>query len=138
VIFNQVDKVEQLDLFQAVRFQIVTHCFLYNIELSTTELDCLTLLGCRGKMRIGAFCILAAELKILGKKAAVNNCLARIEQSKLFLKEGAGKKYIYLNPKLGIQTKGNIILKYKFVCVDEQAGTLEANSQANGAATKLA
>lgn len=134
-LFNQVDKAVQQDLFGIVKFQLITHCFLNDIILNKTDLDCLTLLGCRGKIRLIDFCTLASDMKILGTPTAVNNCLARIEKSKLFLKEGAGKKQIFLNPDLGIQTKGNILLNFKFVCVDE-AGALEGVGQENGAATQ--
>lgn len=136
MIFNQVDKIPaQLDLLGIVRMQIAIHCFLNDILLTKTELDCLALLGCRGRMRLNKFCALAAEVGVLGSSTAVNNCLARVEKSRLFLKEGAGKKHILLNPELGIQTTGNIILNYKFVSVNEQAGTLEGVSHENGGAT---
>lgn len=131
MIFNEVEKRAQQDRFNIIKFQIVAHCFLNDITLNKTELDCLTLLGCRGKMRLNEFCALAADMKILGKATAVNNCLTRIERSRLHLKEGAGKKTVVLNPELGIQTKGNILLTFKFVYVDETnslAGVSQENS----------
>lgn len=137
MIFNQVDKVVRQDRFNIIKYQLVTYCFLHNIVLNKTELDCLTLLGCRGKMRLNEFCTVAAEAELLGTPTAVNNCLARVEKSRLFLKEGAGKKSIFLNPELGIQTEGNIILNFKFVYADETS-SLEGASKENGVAAQLA
>ncbi len=140
MIFNQVDKVQQLDQSNIVKYQIVTHCFLNEIFLTNTELECLTLLGCRGKMRCNEFCTLAAEVGILGSAIAVHNCLRRIEKSKLVSRKRGGeekKLLIFLNPELGIQTEGNIILNYKFVAVDE-GNALDRVGQENGAATQLA
>lgn len=129
--FKSVEKALETDLFSAVKFQIMFYCFEKDINLSRTELDCLTLLGCRGRMRLTEFNELAAEMKILGSAPAVNNCLARIEKSKLFLKEGAGKKFIYLNPAMGVETKGNLFLVFKLGCVDESSSSLEGSNKQN-------
>lgn len=137
MIFNQVDKVVRQDHFNIVKFQILTHCFLNNITLNKTELDCLALLGCRGKIQSTKFCALAAEAGILGTPAAVHTCLSKVERSNLFLKQGVGKKFLFLNPELGIQTEGNIILNFKFVYADETS-PLEGVSQKNGATVEFA
>lgn len=105
----------------------MTHCFANDIFLNKTELDCLALLGSKGKIRLSEFCILATTEKILGSPTAINNCLAKISRSNLFLKEGGGKKQIFLNPSLNIQTKGNIVLNYKIVSL-ESTDTLEGSN----------
>lgn len=127
-----VEKPIQLELFEIIKFQLISHCFLNNILLNETELNCLAFLGMRGESRLIEFCKLAVEMKFLGSTMAVNNCLARVERSKLFLKEGAGKKMIRLNPELGIQTKGNIFLNYKILRVepDKLQGSNKTNSTA--------
>jgi hypothetical protein len=115
---NVVNITKKLDRFEIVKLQLIIYCFLNNHVLNETELNCLALLGCRGRIRLNEFCTLAADSKLLGTPTAVNNCLARVEKSKLFLKEGAGKKFIFLNPELKIQTSGNILLNFKFVSVE--------------------
>ncbi len=134
--FNQVNKTVRQELFDIIKFQIMVHCFSSNIHLSKTELNCLALLGREGKMRFNKFCSLASEMQLLGSPNAVINCLSRIERSKLFLKEGVGKKHIFLNPELNIQTKGNILLNYKIVCVNDTS-TLEGYSKTNSGAAQL-
>lgn len=136
MVFNQVDKTIRHDLNDIVKLQIVVYCFLHKVVLNATELECLALLGCRGKMRLTEFCALASELKVMGSPSAVNNCLSRIEKSKLCIKEGAGKKRISLNPELGIQTSGNILLKYKIIRLEADA--LDKNSKTDSRATVAA
>lgn len=127
-----VDKVIQQDLFEIVKFQIMLHCHLNNIVLNQSELSCLTLLGCVGEMQLITFCRLAVEKELYTTPTAVNNCLARVEKSKLFIKKGGGKKIIFLNPELKIQTKGNILLNLKIVRVEAQEtkGVNQGNSVA--------
>jgi hypothetical protein len=101
-----------MELFDIVKFQIISHCFFSKISLNETEYNCLALLAISGKTRLIDFCRKAADMGFLSNHTAVNNCLARIDKSKLFLKEGAGKKMIYINPELKLQTRGNILVKY--------------------------
>jgi len=104
--------------FEIVKFQLITHCFISGTHLNETELNILTFLGMKGEIRLIDFCKEAAEKEYLSSHTAVNNCLLRIAKSNLFLKKGAGKKLIYLNPNLNIQARGTILLNYKFVKVE--------------------
>lgn len=134
--FNVVDKPIQLDLFEIIKFQLMTHCFINKIKLNETDFKCLSLLGCCGEIRLIEFCKMAHEYGIFGNPTAVNNCLSRIEQSKLFIKKGAGKKVIFLNPELDIQTKGNILLNYKIVRLE--TNQLQGADKTNSGAVKSA
>jgi len=44
-IVNQVDKRVRMTTWQIVKYQILTHCYLYNIQVSEADLDCLTYLA---------------------------------------------------------------------------------------------
>ena len=114
----KVDKTVRMSEFEIVKFQLLTHCFIAEIHLNETELNILTLFGCSGEVRLIDFCRNAAEKGYLSNYTAVNNCLSRIEKSKLFLKKGAGKKLIYLNPSIEIYSKGTIVLNYKFIKIE--------------------
>lgn len=116
--FISVNKTVQKELFDIVKFQLIYYCFENKVSLSETEMNCLSLLGCKGEIRLIEFCRLAVDVGLLGTPTAVNNCLCRIEHSKLYIKKGAGKKIIFLNPDLGVQTKGNILLNYKIFRVE--------------------
>lgn len=110
-----VEKIIRLDKFEIIKFQLMTHCFIKGIKLNHTELDCLAYLGELGKIRLTEFNIEAAKKGILSNHAAVNNCLNKLDGKNLFIKQGAGKKIIFLNPELQIQSEGNIIVNLKFI-----------------------
>lgn len=103
---------------ELIKFQLITHCFVTNTQLNDTELNLLALLGKMGEIRLMEFCKLAAEQGVLGNPTAVNNCLAKIEKSKLFIKKGSGKKLVYLNPDIKIYSKGTVLLHYKIIKQD--------------------
>lgn len=110
----KVNKKIEVDEIELVKFQLITHCFVSDIHLNETELRILSLLGVTGEIRLIEFCRLAVEKGLLGSETAVNNCLSKIEKSKLFLKKGTGKKNIYLNPEIGVafSKKDVVILNY--------------------------
>lgn len=141
--FNKVNKAEAMGLFEIIKFQIMTHCFLKNIRLNETELNCLAYLGTScarkkdGKIRQIDFCRVVEGIGIFGSLAAAVNCLQKIEHTKLFLKSQGGKKMLWLNPELNIVTTGNIFLEYKFVHVNE-GNTLEGHSKEDSRTAQLA
>ena len=51
-IVNQVDKRVKMSGWQIVKYQILTHCYLYNIQVSESDLDCLTLLAIEGDQEL--------------------------------------------------------------------------------------
>ncbi len=134
--FTSVDKVFRMELIEIIKFQIITHCFKSKISLNETDLNCLALLGFYGEIRLAEFCRVAVENELMGSVTAVNNCLARVEKSGIFIKKGAGKKLIFLNPELDIQTKGNILLNYKMVRIETDKS--QANNKADSETTRFA
>lgn len=116
----QIDKVVRVNEFEIVKFQLMAHAFIKEIRLNETELNVLTLLGVLGETRLKRFCEIVTEKGYLANYTSANNCLTRISQSKLFLKKGVGKKLIYLNPEIGIHSKGTILLNYKLVKVESE------------------
>lgn len=126
-----VEKIIYLDKFEIVKYQLMNHCFINKIKLNHTELDCLSYLGELGEIRLAEFTIKAAERGILSNHNAVNNCLNKLEQSKLFIKKGAGKKIIFLDPELKIQSEGNVIVTLKLVKTETNitTGNIQKNSE---------
>lgn len=109
----KIDKKIEMNTFEIVKFQLMTHCFVSDIQLNDTELNILSLLGTiSGQIRSVDFCKFVVEKGYLGTTISVNNCLSGIEKSKLFLKKGSGKKLIYLNPDLKIISEGTVVLNY--------------------------
>ena len=117
---NLVDKRAKLSLWDTVKFQLITHCYLNQITLSESELECLTLLGINGEYDLTEFCDIASNEKIFKTTQTVRNCLVKMEKSGFIKKEGRNKKKIMINPDLKLQTQGNILLDYKFMYVVPQ------------------
>ena len=115
---NQQSKKNRLDTWNIVKFQILTHCFLENITVSDSDLQCLVLLSLRGESELTSFCTEVYNRNIFKSPQTVRNALSKAEKKKLILKEGKSKKKISIHPSLNIQTKGNILLDYKFLAIE--------------------
>lgn len=116
-LFNQVEKRVRMNIWKSVKYQILTHCYLYNISVSEADLNCLTLLAIEGDQELTSFCNKAHDQKIFSSTQSVRNCLTKAEKKNLIKKEGKNKKKIYINPEMKISSKGNILLDFKFLCV---------------------
>lgn len=117
-IVNQVDKRVRMSAWQIVKYQFITHCYLFDIPVSDSDLNCLTLLALAGDVELTSFCNRAHEMKIFSSEQSVRNCLTKMEKKKLIKKEGKNKKKIYINPDLNVHSKGNILLDYKFLSIE--------------------
>lgn len=114
-IVNQVDKKIKIDKWGIVKYQFLTHCYLSNIMVSDSELDCLTHLAIQGEQELTLFCNNVYEKKIFSSPQSVRNCLTKLEKKGMIVKEGKNKKKISVNPVLNIHSKGNILLDFKFL-----------------------
>ena len=116
---NLVKKKVVVQHRDIIKYQLLTHCFVENIRISTNELDCLSLLGLYDECGLSEFCNIAVEENIFKNPQTVRNFLTKAQKTKLIIKTGTNKKKIFLNKDLKIQTKGNIILNYTFIYVAE-------------------
>lgn len=118
---NLVQKKVRMGQRDIIKYQLITHCFMNDIQLSNNELDCLTLLGAFGESELAEFCNLAVEEKIFKTAQTVRNFLTKAERKmKLVHKEGNNKKKIRLKKDLNIQTQGNIVLDFKIFYVTQE------------------
>lgn len=117
-IVNQVDKRVRMSKWDIVKYQLMTYCYLSKIQVSESDLECLTLLAVNGEQELTSFCNTAHMEKIFSSTQSVRNCLTKAEKKNLIKKEGKNKKKIYINPDLKIHAKGNILLDFKFLSVE--------------------
>lgn len=117
-LVNQVDKRVKMTRRDIVKFQLMTHCYLSNIPVSESDLECLTFLAMKGEQELTSFCNMAHDEKIFSSTQSVRNCLTKAEKKNLIKKEGKNKKKIYINPDMKVHTTGNILLDYKFLSVE--------------------
>lgn len=121
-VVNQVDKKVKIDKWGIVKYQLVTYCYLSNVFISDSELNCLTHLAIQGEQELTSFCNLIHERKIFSSAQSVRNCLAKLEKKGMIVKQGKNKKKIVLNPALNIHTTGSILLDFKFLSVEPKEG----------------
>jgi hypothetical protein len=117
---NLVTKKVRMGYRDIIKYQLLTYCFVHDLQLSSSELSCLTLLGAYGECDLSEFCNSAVEEDIFKTSQTVRNFLTKASKMKLVRKDGSSKKKINLNEGLQIQTKGNIILDYKMVYVTQE------------------
>jgi hypothetical protein len=119
-IVSQVDKRVKMSTWDIVKYQILTHCYLFKVVISEADLNCLTYLAIEGDQELTSFCFKAFEKGIFSSTQSVRNCLTKMEKKNLIAKEGKNKKKIFMNPDLKLSSRGNILLDYKFLCVEAQ------------------
>ena len=115
-IVNQVQKRVVMSKKDIIKYQILTHCYINNIIVSNSELECLTLLSESGPIELTDFCYDASEEhKIFKSSQTVRNCINKCEKNELVIKDRKNRKIIRLNKNLKVQTKGSVLLDYKFL-----------------------
>ena len=112
---NYIQKKGNMSLSNIVKFQILLYCYLNNITVSESDLDCLSLLAIEGKSNLTEFCYLVASNEIFSSAQSVRNSINKSENKNLIIKKGKSKKTIYINPSLEVKTQGNIFVDIKFL-----------------------
>ena len=118
-LFNKVDKRARMSLADVIKYQMVTYCFFNKIPIADGELELLALLAQKGKHELNSFCNLAHQEGIYSQAQAARNSLTKSERKGLVVKEGKHRKQVFINPRIQLQTKGDILLDYKFAHFDE-------------------
>lgn len=118
-LVTQIEKRVRMNKWDAVKFQILTHCYINGITVSESDLNCLTLLSFNQPIGLNDFCYDASseESWIFKTPQTVRNCINKAEKNNLVIKN---KKQISLNPDLKVQTEGTLLLDYKFLGYDTQ------------------
>ena len=116
-LVTQIEKRVRMNKWDAVKFQILTHCYVNGITMSESDLNCLTLLSFNQPVELTHFCYDASaeEDWIFKSPQTVRNCINKAEKNKLVVKDPENKKVIMLNPLLKVYTQGTILLDYKFL-----------------------
>lgn len=114
-LVNQVQKRIIMSKEDIIKYQILTHCYINSIQVSSSDLECLTLLSILGPIELTSFCYDASEeYEIFKSSQTVRNCINKFEKKSIVSKDPSNKKVILINPNIKIQTEGNILLDFKF------------------------
>ena len=117
-IVNKVNKKVKTSKDEVIKYQILTYCFLNNIQISSSDLNCLAELAKVGSKELTSFCKDISKKKIFKSSQSCRNALAKAEKKNLIIKNGSNKKTIYINADLNIQTEGIILLDYKILGIE--------------------
>lgn len=131
-IVNKVQKAGHMNLWDIVRFQINLHCHLNEINISESDIECLSLLAINGETELSEFCNSACEEDerdrdpnvkmervIFKTPQSVRNSINKIENIGLITKKGKSKKKISVSPTMNIQASGNIFIEIKLLRKDD-------------------
>jgi len=119
-VVNKVDKRVKTSRDLVIKYQILTYCFLNEIQVSSSDLNCLAELAKKGRKELTSFCEYISKKGIFKSSQSCRNALAKAEKKKLIIKDGSNKKTIYLNQDINVQTEGTILLDYKILGVETQ------------------
>jgi hypothetical protein len=112
--FKVIENKISLGETNIVKVQLMIHCFVKGIVLSSSELDCLTLLAKMGDWDLSDFCEVVVSEDIFSSSQTVRNCIVKMERLGFIVKSGKSKKrVISINPSFNIVSSGNIFLNYK-------------------------
>ena len=117
-VVNKVNKKVKMSRDDIIKYRILTHCFLNNIQISSADLDCLCELSKMGTKELTLFCTEISKKKIFKSAQSCRNALTKAEKKNLIIKNGSNKKTITINTEMNIQTEGNILLDYKLLSIE--------------------
>ena len=120
MLVNKVDKRVKMSKDGIIKYQLLTFCFLNDVQISMSDLNCLTELAKLGDYELTSFCKLVAEKNIFKSPQSARNAITKAEKKKLVKKLGNNRKSICINSMMDIQTEGTIFLDYKFLGVESQ------------------
>lgn len=117
---NKVDKKVRMSRNGVIKYQILTFCFLNDVQISISDLNCLTELAKLGSHELTSFCKLVADKNIFKSPQSARNAITKAEKKKLVKKIGNNRKSISISNSMNIQTEGTIFLDYKFLGIEPQ------------------
>ena len=114
-IVNKVEKRVKINRDNVIKFQIITYCFMNDIQISTSDLNCLTELAKEESIDLTNFCENISGQLIFKSPQSCRNAIQKAKRKDLVVKDG---KKVMLNPTMKIQTTGDIFLDFKILGVD--------------------
>lgn len=115
MLANKLSKIIEIDRLKNVSYQLITHFFTENINVSNAGITILALLAIGGKQPLKEFCRNIHTKGIYSSEQSVRNILDDFEDMNLIIKEGKKSKQIGINPNIKLITEGNILLDFKIL-----------------------
>lgn len=114
MIVTKIEKKVKSDKDKVIKYQILTHCFFNEINVSNSDLDLLLELTKNNGVEVNTLCELLSDKKIFKTKQSARNAITKAEKKLLILKDGdLRKKKIWISKDLNIQTNNAVLLDMK-------------------------
>jgi hypothetical protein len=114
-LVNKVEKKIKTTRESVIKYQILTYCFFNGVQISQSDLDCLTELALNKDIELTKFCDLITEKEIFKSAQSARNAVTKAAKKLLISKTGKNKKTIRLSEKMEIQEDGTIFLDFKIL-----------------------
>ena len=119
-LVKRIEKKAKLSNQLLIKYQILTYCFLNNIQISDADLDSLAILAREGEPELTEFCLTISDKNIFKSPQSARNAITKAEKKRLIIKNGKNKKTIKLNPDIEVYCNGTIFLEYKFLGIEPE------------------
>ena len=125
---KKIQKKIKMTHYELIKYQLITELLFFKKEVVIpSDIELLTMLGFCGRIELSKFCNMAArklykidKMEEFGIRAQnIRNRLVKLEKRGLVKKINSSKKLIQLTPELEIATKGNLLLEYNFIALDD-------------------
>ena len=116
-IVNTVEKRIKMQKDGVIKYQIITFCFLNNLDLSKSDIDCLLELAKKGSINVTNFCNIISSLNIFKSAQSCRNVIQKAKKKNLIIMDN---KNIMLNPDMKIQVDGQILLDFKILDISNE------------------
>lgn len=114
-LVNKVEKKIKTSKESVIKYQILTYCFFNGIQISNSDLDCLTELAQNQDIELTRFCDLITEKQIFKSSQSARNAVTKASKKLLISKTGKNKKTIRLSDRMSVQNDGVIFLDFKIL-----------------------
>jgi len=114
-LVNKIEKKIKMSKDEVIKYQILTHCFLNDVQISSSDLQCIHALSKEGEIELTKFCNIISKIGIFKSAQSCRNALSKAEKKGLIVKDGTNKKKIFVNPDIGLEIEGTIFLDYKIL-----------------------
>jgi|14BtaG_2_1085337.scaffolds.fasta_scaffold136880_1 hypothetical protein len=114
-IVKKVEEKRKVSLSDTIRYQIITYCFFNQVQISNSDLECLTALAKCGDINLSKFCKLMETEDVFKSAQSARNAVTKAYKKNLIVKNVDDKKTISVNADLNIQTSGLVLLDFKIL-----------------------
>ena len=118
-LVNTVEKRIKMQKDGVIKYQIITFCFLNDLQLSKSDVECLLELAKKGSMNVTSFCKHISSLNIFKSPQSCRNAVQKAKRKNLIMMDG---KNIIINPEMNIQVDGQILLDFKILGLVDEVG----------------